>query len=111
MAEMTESQRLWESWYQVFNDLRAAWPKVIDMPCPRCGRGRARIAYVANDPEGRTGTAFVWCDECRQGIWLGRVGIPDGADVVPFDASDDEVEAVIPGDIDFLPPDPAPPSV
>jgi hypothetical protein len=108
VAEITESQRLWEAWYQVFDEIRAAWPESIEVRCPNCERGRVRIAYVASDSQARVGTAFVWCDACRQGIWLGRVGIPEGVDAVPFDASDDEVETVIPGNIDFLPPDPAP---
>ena len=109
MAEITESQRLWEAWFQAFSKIREAWPEPTDVPCPNGDGGRVRIAYIG-DPNTRIGTAFIWCDVCRQGIFLSRVGIPEGADMLTFDASDEEQEAIIPNNIEFLPPDPIPPA-
>ena len=37
---------------------------------------------------------MVWCDKCHHGIWLGRVGIPEGADVTPFDSERDDVPEI-----------------
>jgi hypothetical protein len=38
------------------------------------------------------------------------VGIPEGAPMVSFDATDEEIAAVVPPEIDFFEPDPAPPA-
>ena len=105
MAEPTQPQRLWESWYQAFAGIQEAWPRRLDVPCPQGDGGSVRVAYVG-DPETRRGTAFVWCPVGRHGICLTRVGIPAGADMLP----DAEHEALVPPNVDFLPPDPAPPA-
>jgi hypothetical protein len=106
---MTDSQRLWESWYQAFLKVHEARPADVDVPCPNSDHGRVRISYTG-DPETRIGMAIVWCAECRQGIHLSRVGIPAGADMLTFDATEAEEDAAVPPDIEILPPDPAPPS-
>jgi hypothetical protein len=106
---MTESQRRWESWYQAFVRISEAWPQAIDVPCPNSDHGRVRVSYTG-DPETRIGTAIVWCPDCRQGIYLSRVGIPPDAEMLSFDATQDEEDAAVPPDVTLLPPDPAPPS-
>jgi hypothetical protein len=101
LTEITESQRLWEAWFQAFSEVREA--------CPNCDGGAVRIAYMG-DPGTPIGTAFAWCESCRQGISVCRVGIPHGAAMATFDASEEEQDAIIPADIDFLPADPVPPA-
>jgi hypothetical protein len=105
---MTESQQVWESWVHAFARVRDAWPEQIDVPCPNSDGGHVRVAYIG-DPQTRIGMAFAWCDICREGIYLSRVGIPDGAPMLTFDASAAEQAAVIPADLKLLDPDPAPP--
>jgi hypothetical protein len=106
---MTESQRRWEAWFSAFSQLHAAWPDKVDVPCPESDGARLRAAYLG-DPVSRIGTAFAWCETGRHGIYVSRVAIPPGADMLPFDAPDSEQDLLIPPDIEFLPPDPAPPS-
>jgi hypothetical protein len=108
LAQMTESQKVWESWFQAFKRVHAAWPEQAEVPCPR-GDGFVRVAYVG-DPVDRIGTAYAWCDDCDEGIYLTRVGIPEGAPLLPYDAPEAEKDAVIPPDLEFLDPDPAPPA-
>ncbi len=108
MAEPTEPQRLWESWYQAFAGIQEAWPRRLDVRCPHDDGGSVRVAYIG-DPLTRRGTAFVWCDVGRHGIYLTRVGRPSGAEMLANDAPDAEQDALVPPDIDFLRPDPAPP--
>lgn len=104
---MTESQRLWNSWYQAFLQISRAWPAEINVPCPNSDHGRVRVSYTG-DPETRIGMAVVWCPDCRQGIYLSRVGIPPGAAMLTFDATEEEADAAVPSDVVLLPPDPAP---
>ena len=104
---MTDAQRLWESWYQAFVKISEAWPAEVNVPCPNSDHGRVRVSYTG-DPETRIGTAIVWCPDCRQGIYLSRVGIPPGAEMLPFDATQEEEDAAVPPDVVLLPPDPAP---
>ena len=105
MAELTEPQRQWEAWYEAFQKLREAWPADIVVPCPNTDHGRVRISYTG-DPTTQIGTAIVWCADCRQGIYLSRVGIPADAAMLPFDAPEEAHDAAVPPDIKILPPDP-----
>ena len=104
---MTDAQRLWEAWYQAFEQISQAWPTEVEVRCPNTDRGRVRVSYTG-DPDTRIGMAIVWCPECRQGIYLSRVGIPPGAEMLPFDATQEEEDAAVPPDVVLLPPDPAP---
>jgi hypothetical protein len=105
---MTDSQRRWEAWFAAFSRVHAAWPDQVDVPCPNGDGGRVRVAYIG-DPARRIGMAFAWCDTCRQGIYLSRVGIPEGAPMLAFGVSEADQAAVIPPDLELLDPDPAPP--
>ncbi|MCY1141863.1 hypothetical protein OWR29_28030 [Actinoplanes sp. Pm04-4] len=104
MAEMTDSQRTWEAWFDAFTRIRDAWPERIYVPCPDGDDGRLHITYTGS-PENRIGFATLWCDVGRNGIFLPRVGIPEGADMLSFDATPEERAAVIP-DIRLIPTDP-----
>ena len=104
MSEMTDSQRTWEAWFDAFTAIRDAWPTRIEVPCPDGDGGRLHITYTGN-PESRIGFATLWCDVGRNGIFLSRVGIPEGADMLTFDATPEERAAVIPN-IRLIPADP-----
>lgn len=104
MPEMTESQRTWEAWFDAFTRIRDAWPERIDVPCPDGDRGKLHITYTGN-PESRVGFATLWCDAGRNGIFLPRVGIPDGAEMLSFNATPEERAAAIP-EIRLIPTDP-----
>ncbi|WP_143133637.1 hypothetical protein [Actinoplanes philippinensis] len=62
------------------------------------------ITYTGS-PESRIGFATMWCDVGHHGIFLPRVGIPEGAEMLSFDATAEERAAVIP-EIDLIPTDP-----
>jgi hypothetical protein len=81
---MSEAERRWESWYQAFIRVVEAFPEPIEVPCPEGDGGRIRLTYYAF-PGSSKGSVTAWCDRCHHGIWLGRVGIPEGAQVYPFD--------------------------
>ncbi|GAA1643094.1 hypothetical protein [Actinoplanes couchii] len=104
MREMTDSNRRWEAWFTAFTTMRDAWPARVDVPCPDGDQGRLHITYTGN-PESRVGFATMWCEVGRNGIFLPRVGIPDGAEMLPFDATPEERAAVLP-DINLIPADP-----
>ncbi len=74
------------------------------MPCPDGDGGRLRITYTGS-PQSRVGFATLWCDVGRNGIFLPRVGIPEGAEMLTFDATPEERAAVIP-EIRLIPTDP-----
>ncbi|WP_045748127.1 hypothetical protein [Actinoplanes rectilineatus] len=101
---MTDADRRWEAWFDAFTRIRDAWPDQIDVPCPDGDHGQLHITYTG-DPVSRVGFATIWCDAGRNGIFLSRVGIPEGAEMLSFDATPEQRAAVIP-DIDLIPTDP-----
>ncbi|MEU8657286.1 hypothetical protein [Actinoplanes philippinensis] len=101
---MTESNRRWEAWFETFSRIREAWPTRLDARCPDGDQGRMHITYTGS-PESRIGFATMWCDVGHHGIFLPRVGIPEGAEMLSFDATAEERAAVIP-EIDLIPTDP-----
>ena len=104
MAEMTESQRYWESWFDAFTEIRDAFPKPVDVRCPDGDGGKLLVSYTG-DPEERIGFAILWCDVGRNGIFLHRVGIPVGAEMLSFEATPEERATRIPPDIRMIPTD------
>jgi hypothetical protein len=103
MPEMTDSQRTWEAWFDAFMRFQDA-PGQTEIPCPDGDQGRLHITYTGN-PESRMGFATLWCDVGRNGIFLPRVGIPDGADMLTFDTTPEERAAATP-EIRLIPADP-----
>ncbi|GID31122.1 hypothetical protein [Paractinoplanes brasiliensis] len=101
---MTESQQRWEAWFDAFTRIRDAWPERVEPPCPDGDGGRLHITYTGS-PESRIGFATLWCDAAHDGIFLSRVGIPEDAEMLSFDATPEERAAVIP-EIRLIPPDP-----
>jgi hypothetical protein len=102
MREMTEAERLWESWYDAFLEVLEALPERADVRCPEGDGGRVHLTYYAQ-PGMRVGSATVWCDVGRNGIFLDRVGVPEGADVLPFGAAPEQRSGVIPEGITLIP--------
>ncbi|GLY98329.1 hypothetical protein [Actinoplanes sp. NBRC 103695] len=84
MPEMTAAQRRWESWYQAFISVVEAFPEPVEVPCPEGDGGFIRLTYYGL-PGSSKGSVTAWCDRCYHGIWLGRVSIPTGAQVYPFE--------------------------
>ena len=95
MRKMTESQGTWEAWFDAFTRIRDAWPTPVDVRCPDGDGGRLHITYTG-DPESRIGFATLWCEVGRNGIFLPRVGIPQGAEMLGFDATPEQRAAAIP---------------
>jgi hypothetical protein len=95
MPEMADSQGTWEAWFDAFTRIRDAWPEPIDVACPDGDHGRLQITYTGS-PESGIGFATLWCDVGRNGIFLPRVGIPEGAEMLSFAATREERAAVIP---------------
>lgn len=56
----------------------------IEVSCPELDGGHIHLTFYGY-PGSRTGSVTAWCDRCRHGIWLGRVGLPAGAQVNPFE--------------------------
>jgi hypothetical protein len=104
MPKMTESQRVWEAWMSAFSRIHDAAPADADVACPSCDKGRVRVSYTG-DPQSRIGYAIAWCDVCLHGIHLSRVRIPDGVEMLTFESTEAERDAVVP-DIQLISPDP-----
>jgi len=97
MPEMSEEERRWEAWYQAFVKVLEGFPQQVDVPCPEGDGGHIHLTYYGY-PDSRTGSVMAWCDRCHHGIWLGRVSIPAGAQVYPFESRPEEVP-----DIELIP--------
>ncbi|MBL7256221.1 hypothetical protein [Paractinoplanes lichenicola] len=104
LPDMAGAQRRWEAWFDAFTRIRDAWPVRVEALCPDGDGGRLHITYTGSS-ESRIGFATLWCDVARDGIFLPRVGIPEGAEMLAFDATPEERAAVMP-EIRLIPTDP-----
>ncbi|MEU4564330.1 hypothetical protein AB0F72_38610 [Actinoplanes sp. NPDC023936] len=98
---MTDPSRRWQAWFDAFTKIRDAWPTRLDVRCPDGDQGHLHITYTGS-AESRVGFATMWCDVGRDGIFLPRVGIPEGAEMLSFEMTAEERAAVIP-DISLIP--------
>jgi hypothetical protein len=87
-----------------FSRVHAASPEPVSVPCPSCGRGTVHVTYVG-DPDSRMGYAIAWCDVCLKGIYLSRLEIPEGVEMLTFDTPEEKFAAVVP-EVDLIQPDP-----
>jgi hypothetical protein len=98
MPEWTGVERRWEAWF-------AAWQRALEqaeVSCPEGDGGRVQLTYYGLAPQSRVGSVEVWCDRGLHGIFLGRVGIPAGAQVTPFGETPEERSGL--PEIELIPP-------
>ena len=55
--------------------------------CPECGEKAIEYLYVGDKNTG-IGYLPIWCNKCKQGIQLSRVGIPEGAKKISINDTD-----------------------
>ena len=73
----------YDRWLAVYGDVYEALPGRAAVRCPRCGADALRLVFVGDEAE-RIGYAAFWCDNCRHGIHLSRVDVPEGAPMYAF---------------------------
>ena len=79
----------WDVWMATFADITDALDCLPTVPCPNCGVKTLRVRFVgANDVRAASG--YLWCDTCLTGIVVSRMGVPDGAEIIPFDLPKDQ---------------------
>ncbi len=84
-------------WIEAFGQVYPALPGIAQIECPNCGHDDLRIAFTANHLRAeRRGTVFFWCANCLEGIWFGRIEIPEGVHILPAELSDAEFRQHIP---------------
>jgi hypothetical protein len=59
--------------------------------CPRCRARKLRLVFVGSAKVRRHG--LFWCDRCRYGIFLHRIGAPDNVEIIA-DADDPRLKTV-----------------
>jgi hypothetical protein len=94
-AAMTPEGGYFEQWMEALDQLYEALPRHGRPACPNCGRRELRAQYVG-DPRDRIGYGAIWCDHCHWGAYTGRAEIPPAVEMLPFNVSDEVLEAHIP---------------
>ncbi|WP_371365960.1 hypothetical protein SRRS_05210 [Sporomusa rhizae] len=67
----------------------------VKSTCPKCKNHSIDYQYVGNLVT-RIGYLNIWCKECHTGIHISRIKIPDNANVISFDTSEEELAKRIP---------------
>jgi hypothetical protein len=101
---MTESQRLWEAWWDSFVQA-VADPAGPAPTCPSHQDGGVHVVFTG-DPETRLAYAVAWCDGCHEGIAIDRTIAPPEFPLVPYGHDRADRADYIPDDVKLLPPDP-----
>ncbi|MGI5212379.1 hypothetical protein [Plantactinospora sp. CA-290183] len=91
-----------EAWYDAYGEAYSALPGRSDLRCPNCGHRALRIVFTGH-VEDRVGYASFWCDNCRYGIHISRVSVPDGVEILPLGESAERRRRVVP-DYRIVPP-------
>lgn len=68
--------------------------EAAEIPCPNCGAKSIDYLYIG-DEKTRIGYFQVWCNKCLNGIYLSRVGIPEGLKMISFQEEVD-LDSIIP---------------
>jgi hypothetical protein len=77
------------AWMDAFADITDNYASLSTIHCPNCGAETLRVRFIgARDVRAASG--YLWCDTCLTGIVLSRMGVPDGADIIPFDMPGEE---------------------
>ena len=71
--------------------------------CPSCAAGSVH-AQIIGDVETRAGWGVAWCDACSCGVHLCRLRVPDGVEMLPFDAPPGALKDKLPDKIDYMKP-------
>jgi hypothetical protein len=85
---------MFSDWLTLYKQIYAS-PVGHALTCPECGNEAVDFQYVG-DRGAQRGYVDIWCRHCNKGVHLSRVAIPDDAQVIAFDASDDVLTARIP---------------
>ena len=78
-------------WLKIFKAIASSGGEAPDIACPECGESSVDYQYIGNT-NTRIGYLRIWCPSCRKGVHLSRVKIPQGAQMLSFDASKDELD-------------------
>lgn len=65
-----------------------------EIKCPHCKEKCIDYLYIG-DKETRIGYLQVWCNNCLNGIYISRVGIPEGLKMISFE-EDIALDRIIP---------------
>jgi hypothetical protein len=82
----------WDRWLDAFFRYCGHLPAKRAVGCPRCRRRELRLVFVGS-ARVRMGMGFFWCDRCRYGIVLHRVGAHDNVEIIT-DGDDPRLKAV-----------------
>jgi len=94
---------MFKDWIQLFKKLPDNNYSTIEFICPECGEKAIDYLYVGDENIG-IGYLPIWCNKCKQGIQLSRVGIPEGAKKISINDTD-SIRENIPNFSQVYPPD------
>lgn len=59
-----------------YSKLKKKWLEVLkkgEKECPICGSSNLREGYEVSKVDKDYGWGGIWCEECRNGLWISRV--------------------------------------
>lgn len=69
--------------------------RALKLCCPYCREMKIDYQFVG-DAVLRVGYLCIWCMQCKRGIHLSRVTIPENANLISYDESIDVISKRIP---------------
>lgn len=87
--------RMYKTWLiEVASKISCKECEATEIPCPHCHEKSIDYLYIG-DEKTRIGYLQVWCNNCLNGIYISRVGIPEGVKMISFQENVD-LDNIIP---------------
>ncbi|WP_019637130.1 hypothetical protein [Paenibacillus fonticola] len=73
-----------DEWMQLIIEFTKSDYLTKNLVCPDCRENDIEYVYVG-DKETNIGYLTIWCNQCRNGVQICRVSIPEGVRRLDFD--------------------------
>lgn len=85
----------YESWFKISKMILFERLDKTEIDCPCCDQKGIDFQCFGREST-MMGFMLVWCDECRKGINMSRLTVPEGVPMLSMDISDEEYAKRIP---------------
>lgn len=93
---------MFQDWLNIYKAIHDAPTQEQKLACPECGSESIDFQYVG-DEKRRIGYLDMWCTTCNKGVHMSRVSIPAEANVISFEAPEEQVIGRIPSFTQVVP--------
>ncbi|EFS02809.1 hypothetical protein NT04LS_2103 [Listeria seeligeri FSL S4-171] len=74
---------MFNKWLMIYSNIADNPLKMEALKCPNCkNMGTIDYYFIPYTINNELGSAYIWCNDCKKGIHLDRVGIPKNTKII-----------------------------